>query len=113
METLKRLIKRTLKRDPFALSYNRNRLPAVSDVCTGRVSARGCGGCTDEPLIAYGRVRLQGLPSEAVSQSRLDRTFPGLLHFTGVCTDNRVPHSLRNKLLAPEVYVWKRMIETF
>lgn len=30
----------------------------------------------------------EGLPSKAISQSRLDGTFPGLLNFTGVCTDN-------------------------
>lgn len=102
----KRHVLRKLKRDPFALSYNKNVTPAVSDVCiSSRVSVRRCCGCVDELFLAWGRDRLQGLQGKAISQSRLDRTFPGLLHFAGVCTDNMVPHSLCNKLFAPELGV--------
>ncbi len=92
-----------LKRDPCALSYNKNLPPAASDVCIGaRVSVRRRSSCIDELLLTRGRDWLQQLQSKTISQSRLERTFPGLLHFTGVCTDNRVPRSLCKELFVGE-----------
>lgn len=70
-----------LKRDPFAVSYNKNLTPAVSAACIGdQVSVRRCCGCIDGLFLAWGRDWFWGLPGKAISQSRLDRTFPGLLH---------------------------------
>lgn len=82
-----------------------NLLPTVSDVFTGtRVSVRPRCGCTHELLLAWGRVWHPGLPSKAISQSRLKRTFPGLLLFTGVTDNSGVSQLYTNKLLEPDLY---------
>lgn len=99
-----------LKRDPL-----RSQLQQKSDTsCVWCLYRRSCICETLLQLYrwAFPCLRLRfapGLLSKAISQIRLDKTFPCLLHFTGVCRDNRVPHSLCKELFVPEAGLWRTM----